>query len=172
MLKSFFAPATVKLGNGEEIRRKPVNWGVESAHAPSVRSARSASPDLPPLPVDMEKIPVDSEKIPMTAAAAPMGQIERYSYMPQPRPNDKELAPPIPELPAAPQRTLSSAVSPMSMHPREDIERLPPISPLSHRGVPPPDGTERTLPLLPPVPIVPAGLNIAKRGSDGVFRLG
>lgn len=60
-LKSFFVPATAKLGQGKEIKRKPVQWGVES---PKPGGA------------------ADAEKISMTATAAPMGQIERYSMLP------------------------------------------------------------------------------------------
>lgn len=166
ILKSFFAPTTAKLGGGQEIRRKPVNWGAGSTHTSSIRAE---SPELPPLPIDTEKIPHDSgEKIPMTAAAAPMGQIERYSYMPPS--NARQLTPSIPaKIPEHPPKTPTGAVSPLSMRADDDLERLPPISPLSHRGSHR-AAKERTLPSLPPVPTIPS-LNLAKRGSDGLFRL-
>lgn len=140
MLKSFFAPSTAKLGDGKEIRRKPVNWGAES---PST-----------------SKVLEDNEKLSMTASAAPMGQIERFSLVPEPLAKEAE----------------ATVVSPISLKPRESLERLPPISPLSthhkreHQSLSAIAGSEHELPPLPPVPTLPPLIH-AKRGSDGVFRL-
>lgn len=136
-LKSFFAPTTVKLGGGQEIRRKPVNWGVES---PSMAQTG------------------DSEKALMAASAAPMGESEKI---------------PVSSLPTTAIATPAQAVSPATLNPSENLDHLPPVSPLSsHRQLSPISAavTDRDLQALPPVPGLPY-LSHAKKGSDGVFRL-
>lgn len=177
MLKSFFAPSTAHLGHGQEIKRKPVNWGATNAKGQILDECS------------------DSEKIPMTASAAPMGQIERYSMvakantrgsprsatsviMELPTPTDSI----VPELPASDSNVNRNAnrqeldavgaISPVSLRPKPSLSGMPPVSPLSmhFRGQSNVAVAERELPALPPVPNLPALVH-AKRGSDGVFRL-
>lgn len=138
ILRSFFAPTTARLGGGQEIKRKPVNWGAQSINTPQLS---------------------DSEKMSMTASAAPMGQV------------DHDLLSPGRGTTAMP--TVAHVVSPVSMRPRESLDQLPPVSPMStHRELPPISAVtaERDLPSLPPMPVIPH-LAHAKKGSDGVFRL-
>ena len=147
-MKSFFVPSTVNLGNNQEIRRKPVNWGEST----------------PPMPTLAEKsVPIghsDTEKICMTADAAPMGQIERYSYI-SPHSTHCELPAPVPA---------KAMVSPASVWQKDELEKLPPVSPISIARTGSVATSDRAFPALPPVPQLPE-LTHAKRGSDGVFRL-
>ncbi|KAK5096562.1 hypothetical protein LTS08_007435 [Lithohypha guttulata] len=154
-LKSFFAPATVRLGGGQEIRRKPVNWGATS----------------PTMTGTERDIDADGEKIPMTSSAAPMGQIERFSMFPKSKQDQ------IHELPAdmgtvTATTPIPAPISPVSLRPKPSLSSLPPVSPLSThaRGRSSAAATEAELPSLPPIPTLPP-LTHAKRGSDGVFRL-
>lgn len=180
MLKSFFAPSTAKLGHGQEIKRKPVNWG-------------NPSPDLPSSFDESESAERDMEKIPMTASAAPMGQIERYSMVARSKTRDAPRSPvgTIMELPAdtnpasvrQPSRRVPGVkeldstaapgpISPISLRAKPSLSSMPPVSPMSMhvRGLSTTAGAERELPALPPVPSLPPLIH-AKRGSDGVFRL-
>lgn len=160
MLKSFFAPSTAHLGVGQEIRRKPVNWGEPTPPLPQKELPVIKEYGIsPPYSADTEKIAMTDHAAPMGFNAEPLGTIMRYSYIP----------PPPPVVPAA---TSQSLVSPLTVAQREPLDKLPPISPMSLKPV---NSTRRTqsdrdLPELPPVPVLP-GLTHAKRGSDGLFRL-
>ncbi|KAK5076882.1 hypothetical protein LTR64_005639 [Lithohypha guttulata] len=161
MLKSFFAPATVRLGGGQEIRRKPVNWGATS----------------PTMTGTERDIDADGEKIPMTSSAAPMGQIERFSMFPKSKQDrdQNQNQNQVHELPADMGTITTSTpapISPVSLRPKPSLSSLPPVSPLSThaRGRSSAAATEAELPSLPPIPTLPP-LTHAKRGSDGVFRL-
>lgn len=173
MLQSFFAPATVLLEPGKEIKRKPVNWGAKS-------------------PVSQNG-QVDSEKVSIAASAAPMGHDEP----PPPVPAMPVAVPPasIPETggtrqiiaeldstPILPPATvpLTQPVSPISIGRKESLRNLPPVSPLSPRTVMPTiSETEarKDLPELPSIsdsrkPNLPPQVLMARKGSDGVYRLG
>jgi len=140
-IKSFFVPATAKLGEGKEIKRKPVNWGVENPKAAD----------------DAET----SEKVPMTATAAPMGQIERYSIF------DAAFATrPVSPVSLRTQESLEKLppISPMNSA-SVSVRELP-ANPASAVKA----DADKNLWTLPPVPSLPPLIH-AKRGSDGLFRL-
>ena len=156
-LKSFFVPATAKLGHGKEIKRKPVNWGVETPEAKAEAEADSGS-----------------EKISMTATAAPMGQIERYSVLPAAA--SASATQPVSPMSLRAKESLEQlpSISPMNS---VSVREPPPISISTSSAMVTADKDKdkdkgKDLRALPPPPILSLPPLIhAKRGSDGVFRL-
>lgn len=123
LLRSFFAPATVKLGGGQEIKRKPVNWGAQSVSTPRLS---------------------DSEKTSMTASAAPMGQVDPVLLTPgHGTPAAPTVAHTVSPMSMRPRESFDqlAPVSPMSSH-----RELPPISAITNeRDLP-------SLPPMPVIP--------------------
>ncbi|KAK5100675.1 hypothetical protein LTR70_001425 [Exophiala xenobiotica] len=156
-LESFFVPATAKLGHSKEIKRKPVNWGVETPEAKAEAEAEADS---------------GSEKISMTASAAPMGQIERYSVLPAA--GSASATQPVSPMSLRAKESLEQLppISPMNS---VSVREPPPISISISSAMVPADKDKdkgKDLRALPPPPILSLPPLIhAKRGSDGVFRL-